>query len=440
MNIEEELKILAIHSQSNRQGSPLDFEGDPGEQAYDSRALCLPNLGVLITSSAFEPAYLEYYTSLLMQPLPKLVVPEQTGKGLSYSVIADQIALEAIRDSQNRSNVPYILSVFDPTEKEEQLSACLKGKGLNLIDEVNYPVAIDLGNKSGFRRFCQKYQIPQLPGGVFENTTDLLNFMRILKDQFEHVIVKHPNGTAGEGMMVVSNGRSNDPGVAVELGRWIGNAGSVVAEAFHLNGGEHALHIYIDPVTKQARVVGLYDQLVSKKEDGSFAHYGCKYPMEQKDIEQALVSIASGSIIPALNEVGYTGPACFDVLSTPFHFMELNARAGANMYVHRMVEKVAKVVYQAEDPASYSFMFLAGIKTQFTSFQDLQSHLPALTEPNEKGVVLFTNPARHKFGSFDITAMSRGSSEQASDLLYEGLARIIGLEETKNAFDKIYQR
>src|SRR5690242_6547761 len=76
-----EYPFLAVHSQSNRvEDAPLDFN-DPSEQAFDSRALMLPDVGVLAVTKPIEPAYAAYYTQILGLTLPEVISPAPAQDG-----------------------------------------------------------------------------------------------------------------------------------------------------------------------------------------------------------------------------------------------------------------------------------------------------------------------------------------------------------------------
>lgn len=438
--MKESYKILGIHSQSNRPDAPLDFEGDPAEQAFDSRVLCLPDLEATVLSRPVEYAYANYNHRILRQKLPRVIVPQDSGKSLSKSLLGDPAAIAEIAALQKLSGSPYILSVFDPTKSEEELFGHLKKNQLDVLPEVDFALAETLGNKACFREFCQTHGIPQLPGGVFTRESDLKEFLDKSRKEKLGVIIKHPYGTAGEGSAVIDPSVEPSNGQLTQWSRWMQKSGCVVAEIFSPSGGEHALHIYISPVNYQAKITGIYDQLVYEMEDGALAHYGCKYPSQTPGLEKCLSRLAVESIIPALSEAGYTGPACFDLLSSPLHFMELNARAGANMYAHRMVEKVSREVYGITDFKSVAFMFLASLKHEAPNFSVfLERNLDAL-KPQETGMVILTNPGRHAFGSYDIIGMSPFGLNQAEGVLFKSLEKIWGAQAARNFFDNIHQR
>lgn len=441
MAIEQDIEpqILAIHSQSNRPDAPLDFT-DPAEQAFDSRALTLPHVDILATSSPIEQAYLDYLHYFFKISIPEIITPPQLAPSLSESIVRNQSAIEEIRRKQQESGRPFILSVFDPTSNERELLTTLKRAGVDVIPEVNFDVAQRLGNKSGFREFCDKYGIPQVSGGVFKDTENLRAFIARSQRRHQGIIIKHPFGTAGEGIEIL---RAGDIPSQEQLDKWKGwmeGAGSVVAEEFHPKGGEHALHIYIDPVTKKTKITGVYDQLTSTTSEGTQAHYGASSPIKDKGVKRQLIHLANRTIIPALLKEGYTGPACFDILSHPLHFMELNTRAGANYYAHREVEQVAQNLYGKKPGEETPFVFLAGIPTEETSFLDFfRNHQEALT-PRANGTLIFTNPSRHKFGKFDIIAYSPYGADEAERILHEGITQIWGHQKAEEIFGKIYKR
>lgn len=429
----EGYKLLGIHSQSNRPDAPLQFEHDPAEQAYDSRVLCLPNLGVVAMSAGIEVAYANYFFNTLQQDTFDMVVPKGNGS-LSKALIKDDTAIAQIKASQKKNGEPYVYSVFDPTQAEEDLLLKLIGNEVDLVPEINFALAEKIGSKVGFREFCQRTGIPQIEGGTFSEFFSLHQFVH--KYNETGVVVKHPYGTAGEGLHVIPpHSLASDKWDTWK--EWIQHAGTVTAEVFHPGKQEHSLHIYIDPLTKKAKITGMYDQLVTRTESG-FAHYGCRYPMTDQVTAQTLEQLAKDTVIPALKAQGYTGPGCFDLKSNPFHFMEVNTRTGANMYAHRMVEKVAKALYGIDDPKQVGFMLLAGLKHDAKSFAEFAHKFKDALTPTEEGMVIFTNPGRHSFQSYDIIGMSPKGAQVAEKVLWNALVKMWGEQQAKAHFDKIY--
>lgn len=434
--MERNYRLLAIHSQSDRPDAPLTFEGHPEEQAYETRAFALP-VDAVGLSRPIEVAYARYYQERLGQRMPEIIIPRSNGGSLSDAFMHDPESRRAIERFDSASEAKTVVSVFDPTAKEIALVHQLQAEGIPLVPEVNYRVATELGNKAGFRKFCAENGLPQLPGGAFDSIEAVRGFVQKMQTEGKKVIVKHPFGTAGEGLVVVS---SPDELSDTTLDHWIHGAGSVVAEQFSTGGTEHAVHVYVDPLNKQAQIVGLYEQLVSEKPDGGFAHYGCRYPIPDSGTRTRLATIAKETVMPALANVHYTGPACFDVLANPDHFMELNARTGANMYAHRMVERVAKAVYGVEDTQNVAFMFLAGLPHDARSFAEFAQRNEAALAPRDEGMILLTNPGRHAFGSYDVIALSPHGLAQAEGVLEKGLETMWGKEAAQQFFGKIYSR
>lgn len=444
--------ILAIHSQSNRPDAPLNFN-NPEEQAFDSRALTLPNVDVLAISAPLEDAYINYYKNVLGLQLPKLIAPRKIDPtdSLSDTLNAQPETIEEIKRAQERSGKRFILSVFDPTDSEKQLLHNLQQAGIDVIPEVNYDVASRLGNKAGFREFCQKFGLPQVSGGVFKTMEDLKAYINRAKTRrtgliIKHttpvgLLVKHPNGTAGEGITRVQAGTDPSPEDLIMWKEWMDGAGSVVAEEFHpkVEDGkhEHALHIYIDPVTKKAKVVGIYDQLTEKNDKGTRSHKGAITPMANKETRRELLRLAKKKIIPALKKLKYTGPACFDVLSEPLHFMELNTRAGANYYAQREAEQVAQYYPETHTDA---FHFIASIEAPHdeANFSEFYAKYQDVLQPQENGTLIFTNPSRHKFKKYDIVAYSPYGLAEAQKILRNGVVKIWGEEKAAEILGDVY--
>ncbi len=435
VGMERKYNFAAIHSQSNRPDSPLGIEGHPEEQAYESRAICLQS-DVVGLSKPIEKEYLIYFKNILKQQIPEIIIPKRTDKSLSHSFIKDKEARNRLKNCFNKNGQRGILSVFDPTESEKEMLYGFRKDGIFVDPEVDYDLAFRLGNKAGFRDFCREYDLPQLRGGVFDDERKLKIFVDSMSAKGAKTVLKHPNGTAGEGLMITDY---LDDGQSKSVSKWMSGAGCVVAEEFSQKGSEHSIHVYIDPLTKSPKLSGIYDQLVVETDNG-FAHYGCSYPVQNKMLLKRLENLTNDKIMPALGDVNYTGPACFDVLADPDHFMELNTRAGANMYAHAMVKRAARSVYGMKEPGSAAFIFLAGLRHDKRSFEALVKHNEKLFEPKSDGMLIFSNPGRHEFGSFDVIAMSPVGLSTAEGVLYEGLASFWGKQDAQGFLDRVYRR
>lgn len=433
--MERKYKLAAIHSQSNRPDSPLSIEGHPDEQAYESRAMSLP-ADVIGLSKPIESEYLIYYKNRLRQTVPEIIIPKRTDSSLSHSFIKDKEARSRLKNYFDITEKRGVLSVFDPTENERQMLQEFRNDGIPFMSEVDYELAYQLGNKAGFRSFCKKYDLPQMPGGVFSEICEVRKFVDFTRIRGFKSVLKHPNGTAGEGLIVTDTLNSSQ---IREVSNWMDGAGQMVAEQFSPGGTEHSIHIYVDPISKKPEMIGIYEQLVAKTDNG-FAHYGCRYPVEDHVVLDRLSNIAENKIVPALSDVNYTGPACLDVLADPDHFMELNTRAGANMYAHQMVKRVARSVYGLKNPDRAAFVFLAGLNHDRRSFEYFAKHKDDLLAPKSNGMLIFSNPGRHEFGSFDVIAMSPQGLSTAEGILYEGLIGFWGKQEAQGFLDRIYRR
>lgn len=427
-------KLLAVHSQSTRPDSPYNF-GIPEEQAYDSRALTLPNTGGVLLSTSVESAYNDYLINVLHVGVSHTIVPTVKETSLTKRLLKDTNTRRKIKDRQEEIGLPFSLSVFDVTDDEKRLLEQLD-KELAIFPEVNFDQAVILGNKSGFRKFCAENAIPQFEGGVFQTVDALKAFI----DQHPLSVVKHPVGTAGDGLKFIT---PHHPATEADFDTWKlwMEHGEIVAEVFNPGGDEYALHVYIDPVTKKGKISGIYQQLVKKTDDDSLAHYGVIYPPQDSTAVQALKILGEQQIIPALKTAGYTGPAAIDMimddtLPQPLHTMELNARAGANMYLHRMVEQVGESLYAGSD---IPFMSLVSLPLPM-NFAELSTRFAEVLKPKENGTLIFTNPGRHEFGFYDITAISPYGIEEAQKILFEGISEIWGYEKAQEFFTKIHKR
>lgn len=433
--MERRYNLVAIHSQSNRPDSPLGIEGHPEEQAYESRALCLA-LDAVGLSKPIEREYLIYFKNKLKQKTPEFVIPKKTDGPLSHSFVKDGEARDRLKKYFGKSGQRGVLSVFDPTENEKKMLEKFGQDGIPVEAEVDFDLAFRLGNKAGFREFCSKYDLPQVRGDVFDDEKKLESFVDSMREKGKKAVLKHPNGTAGEGLMITDN---LDEGHSKAVSKWMSGAGCIVAEEFSQKGSEHSIHVYVDPLIKLPALSGIYDQLVVETDNG-FAHYGCSYPVQNKMLLKRLENLTADKIIPALRDVNYTGPACFDVLADPDHFMELNTRAGANMYAHSIAKRISRSVYGMTEPGKAAFVFLAGLSHDKLSFEALVKHNEKLLEPKSDGMLIFSNPGRHEFGSYDVIAMSPKGLSAAEGILYDGLVGFWGKHEAQGFLDRIYRR
>lgn len=437
--------LLGIHSQSNRTvDQPLCFENNSAEQAFAGRVVCLENMIAYGVPVHIEPWYKYYLKQYLNISLPPEVVPGISGVNLSRSISSDPEAIKKIAAIAGSRSLA--LSTFDYTPSEDHLLQALQKAGVNIIPELNPVVSAQLGSKAGFRTWCQQEGLPQVPGGIFntmEGDSGLLKFTVNALKKGQGIIFKDPFGTAGVGLEILCGEEALTSQLITKWQSVMKN-GAVVAEYFSPNGGEHVIQVYIDPFTKEATILGPYDQIVTREENG-LAFYGSSYPMADTQVAEKLVNLVKTKIIPALLKAGYTGPAGFDVLSNPlpgyeFHLMELNARWDAIAYAKKMVDQVLSRTYPHMDPNTVNFLLFTGLSHQSRSFQEFIGNNQSLLMPKERGTVIFTNPLRHACGQFDVIALSFDDHAAARNIMFQALETMWDKPHADDFFGRIYLR
>lgn len=442
---EKEHSFVFIHNQSNT-GGDVDPETKtiPLGQAGDANAMCLGNRhDVVVTTLPIDPAYLHYWADILHLSIPQIFTPKKFNTNLVQSVLdCKEELVTFIKEKQKEGIVKkqLILSVFEADEQDVVLLETLQKAGLgeDLTSECNYDL-LELGNKDGFREFCHKNDITQLPGGTFKSLEEVEQFILQQHQHGHTVVVKSPHGIGGGGQIRLRP-PAKDEKIAEwkeTVAEWIKKEKAVEAEQFADSPeSEHVVDIYIDPTGKQHTAV-LFDQLV-KNDNASagMAYYGAKYPSSSKQASATILENAEESVVPALEKSGYRGPAGIDVLWNPLHFMELNMRTDAITYVKHLTDRLGKNLYSAT-PGSIAFMSLVNLPLS-TPLKDLVAKHEDALQKHDDGIFALSNPNRQRWGFFDVVAISPNGVKAAETVMARGLAMIWGQEKADAFMKAIY--
>jgi len=445
---ERPISHIFIHNQSSEEGDKdPDTHTVPLGQAADANAICLATKhDILVTSLAIDQNYLDYFTKILRISVPNIFVAKKFNTNLLQSVIDSKDELVAfIKEKQEQGIVKKKLqmSVFEADERDIELLAALQNAGLgdSLTSECNYDL-LELGSKDGFRSFCSKHEITQLPGGTFKSVEELEQFILKQHEEGHTVVVKSIHGIGGGGQMRLRPS-STDEGEKLKkeeketIEKWIRTNKAVEAEQFAESPeSEHVVDIFIDPSENHHNAV-LFDQIVKSNDDSAgMAYYGAKYPSKNEEAKNTIMQQVDSVIAPRLHEAGYRGPAGIDVLWKPLHFMELNMRTDAITYIKHLTDRVGYHLYNSE-PGTTAFMTLVNLELPLSLSELLSKHRDVF-EKKEDGIFALTNPNKQRWNFFDVVAISPHDLATAEKIMNRSLVAIWGEQKGNEILNKIY--
>lgn len=439
--------LLAVHSQTNKDRNPVFDMSVPSEATFAGRALNLPGIQLAILPESLEEAAVNHYTNTLKLRMPFLITPENAleAPNLAVALINDKRAIADIRSLQRAGYLnTLVYSAFEPGEDDHISYNVLRKAGIKISTEVKKVKNAEvLGNKAKFRALCAKFDVPQAPGRIVKSHRQL---KRALTTMTGELVIKDPFGTAGEGIDFINAAEPIDPTLVTKWKKWIKDHKQIVVEK-KVKGDEFSVHLYRHPQTGETIVEGVYRQLVQneKKEDGTdgFAHYGSIFPIEDPIIRDSLTNLGKTKLANLVKKLDITGPICFDVLKSDdlpqgFHVLEAGAKSGANRYARMLALRVAESLFNEYDTNKVSAMFLAGINHTHTSFKDFLEAHQAVLQPTDKHVIVPMNLLRYQFGKADLLVVSIDGVKDAQNTLQKGLIDILGEEEGKERWSKIY--
>jgi pimeloyl-ACP methyl ester carboxylesterase len=450
---------IFVHSHSHA-GGLLDpaFQVVPADQAHDANAILLGGRrDVVVTSLPVESSYISYWTETLKlsEPLFYTLPPAHfkgtTLQSLLHNVdpfigfLKEQKAKGLLKDT-------LVLSVFEADETDKELLSRLQHAEVgHVISECNYDL-LDLGTKTTWRTFCKANGIPQLPGGVFHTIDEVLQFTRKELAHHHSVVLKSPHGIGGLGQLRIiadpqrvksAHDYQFDDEQLSFIRHTLANEKEILAERFaNRSECEQVVDVYIDPILPGHCSSVIFDQLTKEPTQGSggIAYYGAKYPSVHLEAKAQLCSIVKESLMPALVRTSFTGPAGIDVMYRPPHpphFVELNMRTDAITYIKHLSDRVGKALYEKE-AGQMAFMTLVNLPHTL-SFSQIRDTFASVLQPSEEGVFVCTNPNRHRWGSYDVAAISPLGLHVAERLMKRSLQAIWG-DETARTFRTNIQR
>jgi hypothetical protein len=448
---------IFVHNHTHH-GGLLDptFHAVPSDQAHDANALLLGGKrDVLVTSLPLEASYLEYWTNVLKLSRPLIYsIPASRFRLNLFQSLLDNVQdfMQFLQEQRSKGLLcdQLVLSVFEAEDKDKQLLALLQQAGVGqVISECNYDL-LPLGTKTAWRTFCKDNKIPQLPGGVFRTTQELKQFVTKEHAQAHAVVIKSPHGIGGLGQLVVLPDQARHGQMfewtdeeLVFIQNILVEESEILAERFvtHVES-EHVVDVYIDPTQPEHQSSVLFDQLTKEPTvgNGGIAYYGAKYPSEHFEAKARVCAATKDSLLPSLVQAGYTGPAGVDVLYRPPHpphFIELNMRTDAITYIKHLADRIGERLYQ-KAPGQTAFMTLVNL-SHTMHFNEIKEKFASVLQPSEQGVFVITNPNRHRWGLYDVAAMSPLGIHVAEGLMKKSLISIWGEDAAHSIFANIHR-
>lgn len=448
---------IFVHSHSHT-GGLLDPQHNaiPADQAHDANAILLGGQrDILITSLPVESSYLSYWTDVLKLSRPLIYnLPPARFKGTLLDSLLESLDdfVDFVKEKKAKGVLKdtLVLSVFEAEEKDKELLTRLQNAGVGkVISECNYD-QLGLGTKTTWRTFCASNGIPQLPGGIFRTAKEALDFTRHELARRHAVVLKSPHGIGGLGQLRIAA----DPERVASAETFqfddeqrsfvdliLANEKEILAERFaNRVECELVVDVYIDPILASHNSSVVFDQLTHQPGggNGGIAYYGAKYPSVHFEAKAAACGVIKEALLPALIKAGYTGPAGIDVMYRPphpLHFVELNMRTDAITYIKHLSDRIGKALYEKE-AGQMAFMTLVNLPHSL-SFDQIWNQFSAALQPSDQGVFVFTNPNRHRWGSYDVAAISPLGLHVAEVLMKKSLKTIWGDETARTVLTNI---
>lgn len=464
---------------------PVDF-AEPEEGYFAARALSLAlhDVNALNRPATFYcdgtiPAdYLSHLAGLGLK-IPEIIeVADIKGNDNLSQNIQSAIASENPPNIDNlRNGSQTVISTFTPTSHESALVEILQAAGHHVTPEFSGST-LALANKALQHVLLNTHivigneeSIPLRHESELLNIYDLVdsferemklditeNNFPILHEEFKNhirskeckLLIKHVNGTAGEGIWPYDPEDTENAVIyeqhldeifdlltarheTISDGPiFTGENQFVIEKFFNGDATEHSLHLYVDPITGKTEFIGTYDQLLKPTEQGGTAHAGCQHPMADTD-KANFIKIVAGPLGELLAGYGVTGQLNFDILvktnpDSPLgfdiHVMEVNTRAGANLYARRLAEAVMETKFKSDKEAVFEFH--TGMKFKCHTINELFKMYPVIQEYAETGQILFSNAQRFQLDSWDVILLEDPTGTGAS---LDALFRLVNNQE-----------
>ena len=422
------LPTVLIESQSD----PV-LAGDPIEQRY-MRAFVLagPN-DLVVTDFSLDVTYVkDYLAGMLKFDLPEfLVLSNSGGETLSDNLLASEESLDLIKKWVGENGHKHKVQFFNISRSE-----------IGVLDKLgceatcgNIQTTMEMGTKTGFRRFCDELGLPMAPGFIcndLNSTVEAIDQLMIGGAE-NGVLIKAMRGTGGNSLMsnlLISADEylqktGIDPWRFVEEKlSWFKNyLGSEWVVEKVIEGREGSVHAYIhdQKFAEKAFVLG------ALSEDNSYV--GGYYPFVIGAEDSKMIGLVDNVIVPELQALGIYGYHCFDFMNGCF--LEDNARPGALDFIHEFVARVVKKHFTGEQYAYWHCHIPLPKSMEFGKiFSGLGGYLdPENINANNGCLTMITNQEVTICGrDLDLTVVSVGkdASVEKSKAFFEYIRDMVG--------------
>jgi len=380
--------------------------GAPVEQKYMRAFVLAKETDLVVTDFLLNEVYIsQYLKGVLGFQLPEFIVVPDSDKGtLSGNILSNSESQDKILNWTKKWGDSVKVQFFNITSKEKELLNVLKLPSTS----GNIDGSIEVGSKTGFRRFSNEYGLPMARGYICSTIKETALALENIFQNSNKALIKSENGTGGTDLksnIVFSkeeiNGGTLDDLILTKLAELDGFLGNEwVIEEF-VEGNDGSVHVYINDCFKTEKpfVLGAISQ------DNSYV--GGYWPSQTDEKTKTLIDYVSKVAVPNLQKLGVYGYHCFDFKGSKF--LEDNTRPGALDFIDGFVGRISKHHFPNE---KYSYYHMHVPISRPTTFNEVWSFLHSVMNPANAGngkFLVVSNPEVLPFGrSLDLTAVCFG--------------------------------
>jgi PGM1 C-terminal domain len=389
----------------------------PESQAFEERMLTAlfelrdPSLRMIyVSSSAIEPAIIDYYLSLLptragrsaRRRLSLFALGDYSSRPLSAKLLERPRVLERIRAAISRPELSHLVT-YNASRGERHLALALD---LPLYGPD--PRHDHLGTKSGSRELFAMSGVPH-PLGVERITTReqairAIARLRAVKPSIAEVVLKLDDGVSGEGNATVDLGGLPEPGAPDEIARIdlrlarlvpavpyvspraflakLAGCGGIVEE--RITGRElrsPSVQFLVSP-TGVVELLSTHDQILGGK--SGHQYQGCRFPADPA--YAPMIAALARRAAYHLAKLGVIGRFAIDFVVArtdearwePFA-LELNLRTGGTTHPYQTLSRLVGGRY---DSASASFITAGGQRRHYVASDYLEDERLRALDPD----------------------------------------------------------
>ena len=379
------------------------FINKEDEQAFDQRAgLCQGGpRDIVVTTNPYDPTYLRYWEGLGYY-LPKLITagPFQKDASLSDLIrIKPEVQAEILRHNPTR------VEIFHPSAREELLF-----QNLPVPAYVNLSFAQQYQMKNEFKRLFLQAGIPTLP--FIDMTFDhSLSWTDVVKELgSDKLIAKKVYGSGGKSLGMITPLNSESDFLQLDL-----TQGYIIEPQIKVSK-EIAVHweIRADGTVK---FIGYFGQIGQ-----DLSYVGTEFPININRGLRRNLDHGFDRLTSEIAKLGGLGFMCCDVLvdeNDNVFWSDLNPRKGAILFIFDAIRRLRRY----RNLGNVQILHKHFSKTKFTSFEEVQSVLGPLLDPENGDFVLITNPGAIQYGYLDVTCVCR--SKNATNPLMSKIEELI---------------